>query len=62
LNSRIRSVGATRVGADLAAIRGGDVPADLAETHLLLDLDQHVGEALYRGGIGIEQVEGDALG
>ena len=55
-------VGAPRVEADAAALALGDVAADLAEPHLLLDREERLGEAVDVRGVGTEQVEGDALG
>ena len=40
----------------------GDVAADRAEPHLVLDLGQRVGEPAYVGRVGREQVERDPLG
>ena len=52
---------APRVAADPALLVLGDVEADAAELHLRLDLDQHVGEPAYVGGVGLQQVERDPL-
>jgi len=49
------------VAADAADVLIGDVETDLAETHLLLDLDQRLGEAFNVLGGLVEQPEGDAL-
>ena len=53
---------APRVTADPALLVLGDVEADRAELHALLDLEQHLGEPAYVGGLGLEQVERDPLG
>ena len=53
---------AALVGADGADVGLGDVSADLAEPHALLDFEQGVGERLNLGGVFVEDVEGDALG
>src|SRR5699024_2058531 len=49
------------VGADAAALVGRDVPADLAEAHRVLDLDEHLREPAHAGVVGVEQMECDPL-
>ena len=53
---------AAGVGADAALGVDRDVAARGAEVHLALDLDEDVGEAAHVVGLGVEQVERDALG
>src|SRR6478735_9315327 len=53
---------AARVGADAAALGLRDVAAHLAEPDARLDLGQRRDETRDVLGVGLEQVEGDALG
>ncbi len=49
------------VTADPALFLFGDVAADGTEPHLVLDLDQRVGQPAHVDGIGGQQVERDPL-
>jgi len=50
------------VAADPALVSLGDVEADPAEPHLVLDLEQDLGQPTHVGLIGLKQVERDPLG
>ena len=52
---------ATLVPAVLTERLVGDVEADLAETHLLLDLADHLAETRRVGSRGLQEMECDAL-
>ena len=75
-NSRVRSIATTSFASSTTQIvaglrRGsrqidaglllGDVAADLAEPHLLAHLDEDLGEAGHVEGLGLQDVERDAL-
>ena len=56
-----RGLVAARVAADRARVLLGDVEADRAELHPLLDRTDRVGEALHVLGVRLEDMERDAL-
>src|SRR5690606_32893704 len=62
LDDADRGGGTTRVAADGAALLLGHVAADLAEPHLVAHLDEYLGEAGHVEGLGLQDVERDALG